>query len=399
MTTSTTSTLSNSVRVRQLEAYEKGAMRRRLYDQFAVPVDNNSDMFRSTSIVYEFLNNFDPAVDEISDINDVTPEGLTDATASFTTTSRVKVHRFSEKLSLTNFTKYESGAFEKIGDNMMESVDLLAQAKALQGELIYRGAARASLDAGTAGHRLTDATMSIAASRLEDMHCPQMEDDGSGATWIALMSGAPYYDLRVGGNIVSIATYQRPGIILNKELGRFGAFRIVASSWAKTFGAAGADNATNVATTLNGAVLKGAKTIVTAGDVSASIAAGRVWTIGTEETANTHYPDNELVVVTAASTTTLTIAGTGDNGGLRYNHDTGVAVRNADSVYPVVLGYPGSLVKAYSGEIGEYGQVSEIEKDGEADTFRKIWWKFYGGYGRIVETHMLRMEVASSWDA
>lgn len=401
MATNTTSNLSSSVRVQYKDAYVRGAMRRRLYDQAASPIGKDlSELQKGSSVQQNYLNNLDPAESAISEISDVTPQAVTDATASLTPTSRGAALRFSELLSIQAFTDYEKAALEKVGDNAMESIELLASAAALQAGIVSRNAARASLDAGTSGDRCTDAAFSKAQVLLESLQCPQMNDsEGQPAGWLAVMHPFAFYDLRAGGNIVNIAAYQDKNIILAHELGRVGAFRVVVSAWAKVFGAAGADNATNVATTLNGAVLKGAKTIVTAGDVSASIAAGQLWTIGTEETAGTHYADNEEVRVTAASTTTLTIVGSGDNGGLRFNHNTGVAVRNADSVYPVLFGSDKSMAKIYATSVGEFGQVSDIELDGEIDQFRKIWWKFYGGYGVLNQNWLVRGEYASSLDA
>ena len=401
MSTNTTTNLSNSVRTQYLESYIRGAMQRRVYDQFATPIGKNlEDLQKGSSVQQNYLNNLDPATTAINEITDVTPQSVTDATASLTPTSRGAALRFSELLSIQAFTDYEKRAMEKVGDNAMESIELLASAAGLQAGIVSRYAARASLDAGTAAHTCTEAAFSKAQVLLESLKCPQMKNvDDTEAGWAAAMHPFAFYDLRAGGNILNVAAYQDKSILLAHELGRVGAFRVVVSAWCKVLGAAGIDNGTIVATTLNGAVLKGAKTIVTADDVSANIAVGQLWTIGTEETANTHYPDNEQVRITAASTTTLTLVGSGDNGGLRYNHNTGVAVRNADSVYPVLFGSPRSMAKVYATSVGEFGQVSNIEKDGELDQFRKIWWKFYGNYGVLNQNWLVRGEYASSLDA
>src|SRR3989304_899105 len=99
-----------------------------------------------------------------------------------------------------------------------------------------------------------------------------------------------FHDICESGNVDAIGTYINQGIHLNFELGQIGPFRLVVSPYAKVFGGVGANNATDVDTTLNGATDPLATTIVTAADVSANVAVGLLWTVGTLETGNTFYP-------------------------------------------------------------------------------------------------------------
>jgi N4-gp56 family major capsid protein len=400
MAIQTVANLSNSVRTQYIEAYLRGALRRRLYDQVAAPVGRNlEELQHGSSVQVNFLLNMDPSTTAISELVDVTPQKLIDKTASITPTSRGNALRFSELLSIERFTDYEATALEKVGDNAMESIELLAQDVALQGSLVSRATTRVLLEASTATHNLTDAAMSRAQAMLETLKCPKLASvDGVNGSWVAIMHPFAYYDLRTGGNINDIAWYQDKEIILNEELGKFGPFRIVSSAWAKIFGAAGAVNATDVATTLNGAVAKGATSIITTADHAANIAAGTWWWIGTEETANTHIPTSEPVKPISAVTTTVQIVGQGDNGGLRYDHDDLTSVRNKDSVYPVVYGSPASMAKIYATTVGEFGKVSDIETDGTLDQWRQIWWKFYGAYAILNQNHIIRGEYSSSLD-
>jgi N4-gp56 family major capsid protein len=400
MAQNTTTNLSNSVRTQYVSSYIRGANRRRLYDQASSPIGKDlSELQKGSSVQVNYLNNLDVSTSSISEITDVVPQAVTDATASLTPTSRGNAMRFSELLSIQAFTDYEKSAMEKVGDNAMESIEFLAMTTAMQGGIRSASTTRDLLNAGTTTDYCDYAAFSKAQIFLENLKCPQMSDkDGNDSGWVAIMHPSAFYDLRSTSQILAAAEYQDKSILLQHELGKVGAFRVVSSAFSKVFGAAGADNGTDVATTLNGAVLKGAKTILTAGDVSANIAAGNMWTIGTEETGTTHYADNEQVRVTSASTYTLTIVGSGDNGGLRYDHATGAAVRNADSVYPVLFCSNKSLAKIYATSVGEFGQVSNIEMDGEIDQFRKIWWKWYGGYGILNQNWLVRGEYASSLD-
>ena len=124
-------------------------------------------------------------------------------------------------------------------------------------------------------------------------------------------------------------------------------------------------------------------------------------TIGTEETGSTFYPTNERVSYVSESSTVITITGEGDNGGLRYDHASGVAVRNADSVYPILCGGPRSIAKSYASDMGngEYGQIVGPSVQGLLDQWVSLGWKWYGGFAVISESWLGRIEVSSSMDA
>lgn len=408
MTVITTTTLSDSIRTQYLARYMVGAMAQRVYDQLSVPYTQlegqggltMKQLMQSSAIQVNFLSDMTPGVTAISETADITPQTLGDTYAQVTWVSRGEALQWSEKLDISVFTDYTAKAYEKVGQNMMESVELLAEAAALKGTWVERAAARASLDAGTVSHRASDSLFRKYHAKMLQLRVPGFIDsDGNANTWMAIMHPYAFHDIAESGNVNAIGVYQDRAIHLNFELGQIGPFRLVVTPFSKVFGGAGADNATSVATTLNGAVTALATTVVTAADVSASITAGELWTIGTEEASSTFYPDNEQVKIISASTVTLTILGSGPNGGLRYPHATGVAVRNADSVYPIVFGGPQSIVKVYAEDVGEYGSVVGPKTDGLLDQFNSLGWKYYGGYGRIAENRLLRYECSVSYEA
>jgi hypothetical protein len=170
------------------------------------------------------------------------------------------------------------------------------------------------------------------------------------------------------------------------------------SPWAKVFIGQGAANGTAIATTLATAASQGDTTLVVAS--SANMGSGSKWLniIDTAETSSTHYTTNERVKY-ISGTTTITVVGQAANGGIRFDHASGVAVTNADSVYPVAYGGPRSLIKAYDAQTGEFGKTVGPKITGLADQFNTLAWKFYGGYGRLVESWILRGEYATSLDA
>jgi hypothetical protein len=303
-------------------------------------------------------------------------------------------------LEIQTYTDYGESRYDRIGENASESIDLLAQIAALQGTNVLRPAARASLDAGTTTHRLTDSELVKIDSRLQGMKCPYYVDPVTGVkTWVAIMHPDVYHDLRLSTNILAVGAYQRPEIVMNWEVGMIGSFRLIVTAWAKVFGGAGADAASSVATTLSGAHTALTKTLTVA--AGTNIAAGQQLTIGTEETGNTFYPTNERVWVDDSYTsgTSVPIIGEGDNGGLRYDHDSGAAVRNADNAYPVAYGSPMSLAKLFAPQVGEFGEVVGPKRTGLVDQFASIGFKFYGGYGRWTESWLVRGEYASSMQA
>lgn len=395
----TVTILSNSVRGRYEDDYIDGAMSRRVYDFFCYPISQDLEkMQRQTSITVPFLAGMSVGSSAISETLDITPQTLKDSTASLTPSSRGEAIQDSELLLIQSYTDYGSKRYEIVGENMQETVEAYLIDTALAGSLVYRATARASLDAGTSGHRLSDTTFGQMTRLMAGLKCPEAEGvmgEGAGALY-AVMNSDPYYDLRTGGNILSIAQYQRPEIILDGELGYLAPYRILATPWGKVFNGAGAAFTTSADTTLSAATEPLAKTMVVAS--STNDETGEYLNVGTVETANTFHPMNERVRY-VSGTTTVTFVGQAVNGGLKYEHASGSTVNNSDSVYPILFGGPQSIAKAYASEIGEYGQVVGPKMQGLLEQFVSLGWKWYGGFARISENWLGRGEVSCSLDA
>ena len=395
------SALSNAVRTRYLADYIDAAMMARLYDQLAAPVgEDMSRLAQGSSVTLNFISDMDPGTTTISETVDITPQTLGDGTTTLTPVSRAEALQSSELLLLESYTPYGAERFRAVGKNMMESVDILARDVATQGSLRYSDAkvARASLDAGCTSHRADDGLFTQVSTMLTTLKCPMFDMDGQQG-WMAIMHPAAYHDIREDGNVVSIAQYQQASIILNHELGAVGPFRLVVSPWAKVFGAAGADNDDVIATSFVSTLSALDKSLKGSTTTHFDSSMNQWWTIGTEETASTHYPKNERIWTVSYTTSVVTFVGEGANGGLRFDHPITDVARNADSVYPIVFGGPQSLAKVYQPSIGEFGQVVGPKVDGLVDQFVSLGWKFYGGYGRISENRIVRAEVTSSTDA
>jgi len=368
----------------------------RVYDRLAQPVGKfgvEQAAKLNSSVVLNFLSDMAPGTSALSETTDVVPSTLKDATCTISPTSRWGALQWSEKLELEAYTNYGEERMKILGRNMMESVDLLAQAQALQGGNAWSYVGRATLDAGTTTHNLTDDRISFADARLLTGKAPAYVGNGRNQ-WFAIMHPYAFYDLRTGGKVVSVAYYQKAEILLNWELGQIGNFKLIVSPDSKIFMAAGVVNSSAIGTTTSGAISALDLTMTVA--AGTSITAGDRLMVGTIETGNTHYPTNETVLVNSISTSTVTIIGAGANGGFKYDHASGSTVSNADDVFPVVFGGPSSLGKMYAEEVGEFGEVVGPKKDGLLDQFGSIGWKWYGGYDVISESWLFREEVASS---
>jgi hypothetical protein len=400
MTTQTTTNLSDSVRAQYVAQYIDAAYNMRLYDMYAEPVGGISmaEAIKGSSVVLPYIGSLAPATTAISQTADLTPVVLEDTTASITPTSRANALSWAEAVDIQAYTDYGAARYRKLGENMMESIDLLAQAAALQGSWVERGAARASLDAGTPAHRASDSIFRKFQGMLATLKVPGWRDTGGQPNWAATMHPFPFHDICESGNIDAIGLYQDMGIHLNFEQAKVGPFRLVVSPWAKVFGGAGVDNATAVADTLASAAAALDKTYVTSSDDSTNVAVGLFWNIGTEETGSTFYATNERVKNLSASTVTITFTGSGENGGFRFAHAASEAVNNNDSVYTVLFGGPQSLKKVHVPG-WEFGTTVGPKVDGLVDQFGSLGWKFYGGYGRPTENTLLRFECSTSYEA
>jgi N4-gp56 family major capsid protein len=393
--------LSNAVRTRYIADYIDAMMMERVYDQIATPVGKDmSRLARGSSVTLNFISDMEPGTTAISETVDITPQTLVDGTTTLTPTSRAEALQSSELLLLQSYTPYGAERFKALGKSLMETLEILARDAATQGSVRYgaSGVARASLSSACTSHRADDGLFTIVSTMLSTMKCPSFNWDGN-AGWAAIMHPAAYHDIRRDGNVVSIAQYQKANIVLNHELGSIGPFKLVVSPWAKVFGGAGTDRTDVINTSFVSALSALDKTLKISTTTHLDTMGANIWwTIGSEETANTHYPKNERIWVVSYTTSVITFVGEGANGGLRFDHPTTDVARNAFSVYPIVFGGPESLAKVYQPSVGEYGTIVGPKQDGLADQFVSLAYKYYGGYGRIAENRLVRAEVSSSLD-
>lgn len=417
MPQTTSSPSISSIISRYNESFLEGAKAPMLYSQSAVdytrfaPGMTMDQMMRASTVYIPVQSGMSVGTSTLSQTTDLTPQSIYDATVNISKTSRGEALQFAQQLKIEAFDEFTANFFKIIGENCMETIESVAISVALAGTFYDRAAARASLDAGTAAHNASDSVFRRAAGLFASMHVPGFEST-AGPEWACYTHPWVSHDIQEGGKVVYVGEYQDKSIPLNWELGKIGRFKIVESPYAKVFFGAGADydSTSLIATTLGTATSPLAVTLESSSDVSSFVTKGRLWTIGTEETTSTFYPMNEQFRPLSASSTTITLNGWADNGGLKYAHAAGEAIRNADSVYTMLFAGPESLVKIYAVD-PENGDPDARAvpgvpgaaivgplKTGLAHQWDSLAWKWWGNFGVVAQKYLYRYECSVSYE-
>lgn len=393
----TTSNLTSTTHIEYVAKYTQSAMRKRLYDQLAKTIEDNATQHNASTLTTPYLSAMTINRTAISETIDLVPQALREGTTSLSPNMYGDVLQASQKAKIFSYANYRERMAPVVGENAMMVLEALAIDAALAGGNVRRAAARASIDAGTAGHRASGDLFSWIASTFQYFNAPGWGAGDRPTSWAAITDPFVVRDIVITTPVLLAAQYNDTKVVLKDELGMIGAFRLVSSGQAKMFLDAGIDNSSAVNTTLSSAGKALDTTIVVAANTN--IVVGQ-WLniINTEETSNTFYPDNERVRVTAIASTTISISGQGDNGGLLYDHASGQRVANADSVHTILLGGPESLDKTWAPEIGEYGEMVE-EVGGALHQWTSVGWKWFGAYARKAEKVLYRAEVSVSEEA
>ena len=406
MTVTQQSTLSNSLKVQRTNDYQAGGIRRRLYDILAAPISETSgaagaanamaDLCKGGTVRLTFVSDMAIGTTPLSEIADIDPQVLDDATKDITVDMYGDAIQTSQKALIEYFTNYDSRSPRAVGLNMMEVVDFLALDAALAGSLVSRYVDRDSLAAGTTEHRGSDTLFANVAGRLSHFNTPGWEGEDKPSSWAGITDHFVLNDIASGGNVVNVATYQDRDMVLNNEVGRLHSFRILASGWAKILYGAGLEGDT-LNTTLTADAARLSTTINLTS--TTNLAAGHWVNIGTKESSTTFYPTNERVKVSSITDLVATIVGEGENGGLRFAHASGTSCNIMDSVHTIMFGGPSSLAKVYAPVIGEYGELVGPLQQGLAQQWTSYAWKWFGGYGIPAENWLYRAEVSVSEEA
>ncbi len=408
MTISQLSTLPQSLRIQFLSNYAAAGKRARLYDMFARPIDQLSaaagaaqamaDLKKGGTVRVTFISDMSIGTTPLSEIADINPQTLEDTTKDVNVDFYGDAIQVSEKALIERFTDYGARMARAVGLNAMEAVDFQASNASLIGTLVTRpsNVSRANLNAGT--HDITHEIFANVAARLSQFNTPGWEGEGRPTNWAALTNHFVVADLAKTTPIVNIAQYQdgQKDMILNNEIGIVHSFKILANGRAKIFNGAGLANTNDLDTTLTTAATALDKTLAF---TDAQTTVGQWVNLGTIETGSTHYPTNERAKVVGYTAGTATVVGEGENGGIRFDHAAGVVVNADDSAHTILFGGPQSLVKVFAPEIGEFATLVGPLKQGLAEQWESLAWKWFGGYGIVSENWLYRAEVSVSEEA
>jgi N4-gp56 family major capsid protein len=397
----TTTQLSDSLRAQYESDYVEAALPIRTYDQIAEPLPGDlsmADITKGSSVVVPFLSDLAPSDTAISQTVDIDPVTFEDTTTSISPTSRANYVKTSEQLMNQAYTNFGSAYYKRVGENMMESVDLIAKDVAIGCSLVRYGShgSRSTLDAGTADDLLTMGMFAYAGTVLNTMRAP-MFDTLTGTKGVAIVHPFAWADFcQADTKWIAAAEYQDKSMILNWEAGEVLGFKVIVSPYAKVLWGAGVANASAIATTTTAASKALDKVIYAT--VNTDMHVGDHIMIGTIESSTTFYGTNEYATIISVSSLTIGVVGMGHNGGLRYAHASGATISNADNVAAVIFAGKGSLKKIYDTNTGEFGTVVGPYLDGAVRQWANLGWKWRGNYGRISESWLLRQECALGID-
>jgi hypothetical protein len=393
-----------TIRTAYQNGYVEGALAERLYDNFCSDLVIKKTLEGAgSSVTVVASSDIAPQPDAAvgNENADFTPQTIGEITATPVTleylNGGLKAH---ELAALESTFQVEAEYARKVGQLATETIDAKARRQATEGSVVMWPAAhttRATLDLGTANDHMGYALFTRMLAFVSEWNIPKYVD---GKLMVA-MDGWAYQDLlsETGSPLLLRQGYTSGGAgdaaLFKNEVSMLGNIHILQSRLTKVFYGAGAANAAPVATTLNGSIKAGAKTLVVSANTN--IAVGMWLTIGTVQTSTESDATyiTEPVYVTGVSTTTITFQGRHELGGMRFAHASGVAISNADSVHSAVFGGSASLAKAYNPKLKEFGMLVH-KTDGMADQWQSWAFKWLGGYGRVAEGRLARAEVSAS---
>ncbi len=287
-----------------------------------------------------------------------------------------------------------------VGQLAGETIDALARRAATEGGLVFWGDAttlthstRVTLVPTTSTDKITAGALQLAQAFIGGWQGNLLE----GGLGMCIMSPFQYNDLMnlSGSSVLLRQGYTESGAkqLFNYEMGTLAGFKLIVSPYSKVF--YGAGTAKNYSDTLSAAIAAGVKTCEVTTNTT-NLAAGEWATIGTVQTAAETDATivTEVVYVTSVTGTTINFIGSGPNGGTKYPHAVLAPVVDSYSVHCATIGGPNSLAKAYVPHYKEDGQLVPPFRTGNAEQWENISFKWLGGYGRLNENWLFRIESA-----
>lgn len=356
-----------------------------------------------SSLDFPIYSEQDLVEDALTEDADVTPDTISDGNVTVTPYEYGKTFAISKKARLQSRTDIDSVMGKLLAMNRVKSIDRILRRSACgrgstrptQTLHIDSSAAMSDLTAASGTDTITYSFLMELAAQAYSMDIEPFDGTGFHAIIHPLLAA----DLKALTEWKSVGYYQDSMNIYGAVEKPFtmAGITFIPSNMGRLF--LGAGTAVQSATTLNGAVAKGATSIVVTS--ATGLAAGNYITLGTLETESVNPANNlEQVLITGVDSTTLTIRANGHNDGfgLRFDHASGESVVEAYNVAAIPLIGKNSLLGVYSSDAGQYGVP--VVTDGTLDLLRRFkyygWW-WYGGVGVIQKRIMLGKAAVSKW--
>lgn len=403
MATTGTVALSNEVKTLYDADFYIACQSHLYWDQLAdLKIQMNGQ--RGKSYEFPIVESLQPSAGALSELEDVVPQQMSANVATVTLQEHGGAIEVTKFVSATSYADvYEQAAYLN-GYNLAESLDMVVRAVAGQGSRQFFQNARTSRSAfagqSTAADRVTPSFIEMLAVLARNIKMP-IFDDGSVVT---VMHPFVFYDLLQNAGVRDMSIRVAPELLFNGELAYWGGLRILVSPNAKAFWGEGAAVSSSFDTTLAAPANPGDTNLKVNSVTNAAV--GQWCAIrDAAEPGNTWSDTNELFRITAVGTAGAGGTGIdgfcfdpgpGDGGGLRYAHPTGTVIRNHNSVYPIPVLGPNSIVKAASSLTGPYGETIVTGPFDRLGRFITFGWYAIVGYARTRNGWILRGEVGSS---
>jgi N4-gp56 family major capsid protein len=401
--TTNTTALSAEVKTRYDSQYYMAGQGMVYFDQFC-DLREQIEGERGRSYEFPILESNQPNTGILDENADVVAQQMRANAVTVTLNEYGGAIELTKFLAATAYADvYEQAAFVN-GYNLAESLDFVVRAVAGQGTrqfLQNNRATRSLIDGqGTPADRLTPTFLELLHTLGRSLKMP-LYDDGS---LCIPMHPFVLFDLLQNSGIRDMAIRQTPEMLFNGEVAYWGGMRIINTANAKVLYGEGAAPAVAVNTTL--------AALGNIGDTNLKVTATTNMAVGqwlairdAAEPANVWSDTNELFRITNVGTAGAGGTGVdgfcldpgpGDGGGLRYQHASGVVVRNNSSIYLLPVLGPNSVTKVCSSFTGPYGETvvtGPFDRLGRMLTFG---WYAILGYARTRGGWLLRGECGSS---
>lgn len=369
------------------------ALRPELYYDSLVEVQATNATSRGTSVTFTIASDLAEATTALTETSDVTPVAMSDSYVTVTPLEYGNAVQLTSKLGATAFLEVNPIAANVVGWNAGISTDGIARTAAGAGTNVAytSGSTRAGL---AKTNTLTGNDVRKAVANLRKNNVPTFNGMYKG-----IIHPDVSYDFRgaTGGtNWSDPHVYADPSGIFNGVIGNFQGVQFMETPRAPFF----SDGGTNTYTISTIAVSSNTATLTTsaahglvAGDTLTI--SGATATSGTGSTNQTGF-NRQFTVVTAPTTTTLTVDVTGLS---NVNAGTSLTLTvSAVDVYGTLVMGRQALAKAYStgGGYGEQAQIVDVPVIDTLRRFTGVGWKHFVGYAVFRQAAMYRIESGSS---